>query len=190
MQAAVGLVVFWPLLLALEGGDGPEASEYANLKGERAALEAASRQKGCDVRFVDSEKNGGTQMAIQKVAPQTATFADRLPDGLWRVTIVAKNEGAGWSIDGERVIRIFDGRFSGPIVEGRSSVDTQISAFVGRTKVDGVIKTYMDPRMGSGLSRFSYEGDVVGTDVKLPIRVVSSIEGFGSGTVNLTRVSD
>ena len=37
-QMAIGLVLFWPTLFFLEGGDGPEAAEYARLKGEVDAL--------------------------------------------------------------------------------------------------------------------------------------------------------
>ena len=33
-QMGLGLVVFWPTLFMLEGGDGPEVAEYAQLKGE------------------------------------------------------------------------------------------------------------------------------------------------------------
>ncbi len=36
-QMGVGLF-FWPVLFALEGGDGPEATEYAQLQGEYEAL--------------------------------------------------------------------------------------------------------------------------------------------------------
>lgn len=50
-QMAVGLVLFWPALFLLEGGDGPEAQEYAQLKGEKEALEAASNEKSCGVSF-------------------------------------------------------------------------------------------------------------------------------------------
>ena len=32
-QAGLGLIIFWPALFLLEGGDGPEAVEYARLKG-------------------------------------------------------------------------------------------------------------------------------------------------------------
>jgi len=46
-QMAVGMILFWPALLFLEGGDGPEAAEYSRLKGERDALEKASIQKNC-----------------------------------------------------------------------------------------------------------------------------------------------
>ena len=46
-EMAVGLVLFWPTLFFLEGGDGPEAAEYARLKGEREALEKTAIVKNC-----------------------------------------------------------------------------------------------------------------------------------------------
>jgi hypothetical protein len=42
----VGLVLFWPALLFMEG-DGPEAQEYAHLKGEYEALQQTAIQKKC-----------------------------------------------------------------------------------------------------------------------------------------------
>tara|TARA_A100001015_G_C14509014_1_gene525889 strand:- start:77 stop:523 length:447 start_codon:yes stop_codon:yes gene_type:complete len=44
-QMAIGLVLFWPALLFLEGGDGTEAAEYARLKGEFEALRTVAVQK-------------------------------------------------------------------------------------------------------------------------------------------------
>tara|TARA_B100000886_G_scaffold256108_1_gene181454 strand:+ start:301 stop:771 length:471 start_codon:yes stop_codon:yes gene_type:complete len=44
-QMAVGLLLFWPALLFLEGGDGPEAAEYARLKGEYEALRTVAVQR-------------------------------------------------------------------------------------------------------------------------------------------------
>jgi hypothetical protein len=49
-QMGVGLILFWPTLFALEGGDGPEASEYSRLKGEYEALRTVSVEKRCDYR--------------------------------------------------------------------------------------------------------------------------------------------
>ena len=49
-QMGVGLILFWPTLFALEGGDGPEASEYARLKGEYEALRTVSAEKRCEYR--------------------------------------------------------------------------------------------------------------------------------------------
>lgn len=46
-QMGVGLILFWPMLFFLEGGDGPQAEEYAQLKGKRQALEEVSVQKQC-----------------------------------------------------------------------------------------------------------------------------------------------
>lgn len=46
-QMGVGLILFWPTLFFLEGGDGPEAAEYARLKGQRVALDQAAIQKRC-----------------------------------------------------------------------------------------------------------------------------------------------
>lgn len=48
-QMGVGLILFWPTLFALEGGDGPEASEYAQLKGEYEALRQAAIEKKCSM---------------------------------------------------------------------------------------------------------------------------------------------
>ena len=52
-QMAVGMVLFWPALFFLEGGDGPEAAEYAQLKGEYVALEDTSVVKKCQLDFAD-----------------------------------------------------------------------------------------------------------------------------------------
>ena len=46
-QMAIGLIIFWPALFFLEGGDGAGAAEYSRLKGEFEALEQASIQKSC-----------------------------------------------------------------------------------------------------------------------------------------------
>ena len=54
-QMGVGLVLFWPALFFLEGGDGPQAAEYSRLKGERDALEQVVIQKNCAVTVVDDE---------------------------------------------------------------------------------------------------------------------------------------
>lgn len=52
VQMGVGLVLFWPTLLFLEGGDGPQAAEYAELKGRRDALESAAIAKKCDMAMM------------------------------------------------------------------------------------------------------------------------------------------
>lgn len=47
-QMGVGLILFWPTLFALEGGDSPRASEYMRLKGEYEAVGDVIREKECD----------------------------------------------------------------------------------------------------------------------------------------------
>ena len=44
-QMALGLLIFWPALFFLEGGDGPQAVEYARLKGEYEALRKIAVQR-------------------------------------------------------------------------------------------------------------------------------------------------
>jgi len=55
-QMGVGLVLFWPTLFFLEGGDGPQAQEYAKLKGERDAIEKVAVQKKCAIEFAPLPK--------------------------------------------------------------------------------------------------------------------------------------
>jgi len=55
-QMGVGLVLFWPALFALEGGDGPEASEYARLRGEYEALRTNSIERKCEIQFREELK--------------------------------------------------------------------------------------------------------------------------------------
>lgn len=52
-QMGIGLVLFWPALFMLEGGDGPEATEYARLRGEYNALSEVSIMKRCQLKFKD-----------------------------------------------------------------------------------------------------------------------------------------
>jgi hypothetical protein len=55
-QMGIGLVLFWPALFALEGGDGPEAAEYSQLKGDFEALRQASVQKKCELSYKSPEQ--------------------------------------------------------------------------------------------------------------------------------------
>ena len=52
VQMGVGLVLLWPTLFALEGGDGAEAAEYSRLKGEYEALEKSAIAKTCSLGSV------------------------------------------------------------------------------------------------------------------------------------------
>lgn len=55
-QTTAGVLLFWPALFFLEGGDGPEAAEYAQLKGEFNALHDVSVQKKCTVTAKSPEQ--------------------------------------------------------------------------------------------------------------------------------------
>ena len=46
-QMAVGMLLFWPALLFLEGSDSPDAAAYSRLKGEVEALNEISITKKC-----------------------------------------------------------------------------------------------------------------------------------------------
>jgi hypothetical protein len=73
-QMGVGMLLFWPVLFALEGGDGPEAAEYKNLKGQYAALEQTSLQKKCGLEFTPLDKQvKSTAEAAAKKAPAAST---------------------------------------------------------------------------------------------------------------------
>lgn len=46
VKMGVGLVLFWPALFFIKG-DGPEAQEFARLKGEHEAIEQVYNRKDC-----------------------------------------------------------------------------------------------------------------------------------------------
>ena len=55
-QMGVGLVLFWPTLFFLEGGDGVEAQEYSRLRGELEAITKVSILKKCGIEFKPVEE--------------------------------------------------------------------------------------------------------------------------------------
>lgn len=62
-QMGVGLVLFWPVLFFLEGGDGTQAQEYARLKGERDAIQQSMTAKECSsshARFLPIKQDPDT----------------------------------------------------------------------------------------------------------------------------------
>ncbi len=68
-QMAVGMILLWPTLFWLEGGDGPQAVEYSRLKGEYEALETVSIQKSCSVPASSKVTRWATQ-ATEAVAKE------------------------------------------------------------------------------------------------------------------------
>ena len=71
-QMGVGLILFWPTLFALEGGDGPEAAEYSRLKGEFEALRKVSIDKKCEHTFQSPEEIIKSKEAPVKGQQQTS----------------------------------------------------------------------------------------------------------------------
>lgn len=55
-EMGIGLVLFWPALFLLEGGDGPEAAEYAQLKGEYQAVRENAVLKKCKIESKSPEQ--------------------------------------------------------------------------------------------------------------------------------------
>lgn len=70
-QMGIGLVLFWPALFMLEGGDGPEATEYARLRGEYNAIQEVSIQKRCQLQFA-----GDLGDVIKEENPDDAVSAE------------------------------------------------------------------------------------------------------------------
>ena len=75
-QMAIGMVLFWPALFFLEGGDGPQATEYARLKGEWDAIEKVCIEKKCSNPmpsrpFVPPKEEKKTDDAQQQEGPFT-----------------------------------------------------------------------------------------------------------------------
>jgi hypothetical protein len=56
VQMTVGLLLLWPTLFFLEGGDGAEAVEYKRLKGEYDAIHQAAIVQKCDMRLMAPPK--------------------------------------------------------------------------------------------------------------------------------------
>ncbi|OFX07557.1 MAG: hypothetical protein A2516_04795 [Alphaproteobacteria bacterium RIFOXYD12_FULL_60_8] len=64
-QMGVGIILLWPTLFFLEGGDGPEAQEYARLKGERNTIESVAIQKKCGIEFKKFEPEPTVQAEVK-----------------------------------------------------------------------------------------------------------------------------
>lgn len=63
-QMAIGVILFWPALFFLEGGDGPQAAEYSRIKGEKDAVEIAAIQKDCSMATAKEE-------VVEEVKPES-----------------------------------------------------------------------------------------------------------------------
>lgn len=82
-QMGVGLLLFWPTLFALEGGDGADAAEYAQLKGEFEALRQNSVEKRCSLALQSPDEILDAARAADEAAADasgtvTPDLAERL----------------------------------------------------------------------------------------------------------------
>jgi len=98
-QMAVGMIIFWPALFFLEGGDGPEADEYSRLKGEKAALDEVAIQKKCAIDLnqyeLITEKLKREQRERQ--ARKDTTIAKKMITGRYDMAIFPLNiHAATW----------------------------------------------------------------------------------------------
>jgi len=103
-QMGVGLVLFWPALFFLEGGDGPQAAEYSRLKGDERALEGAAVQKKCSQDIVAKLKTlefTGKKVSLHikgtNDGERTSMAVDRA-EAIDNAKLVALSK-AGFSID-------------------------------------------------------------------------------------------
>ncbi len=79
-QMGVGLVLFWPTLFFLEGGDGPEAAEYAQLKGEYEALRTTAVEKKCALEDMPPSPEEIIAAKKEEEKAQQAGQANSIPD--------------------------------------------------------------------------------------------------------------
>jgi hypothetical protein len=71
----VGMVLFWPALFALDGGDGPEATEYAQIKGEYEALRQNSVDKSCNITMQSPDDILNSAQQADREQPTTQSSA-------------------------------------------------------------------------------------------------------------------
>ena len=79
-QMAIGMILFWPALFALEGGDGVEAAEYSRIKGEINAMEQVAILKECEAvielaqKYREEEKAARLQREKNKAEQQSWSY--------------------------------------------------------------------------------------------------------------------
>jgi hypothetical protein len=73
-QMTVGMLLLWPTLFWLEGGDGPEASEYARIKGEAEALERTAITKNCSLNLIPNAAEEIAKAEAKKAEENAAEY--------------------------------------------------------------------------------------------------------------------
>ncbi len=89
-QMGVGLILFWPALFFLEGGDGAEAMEYARIKGERNAIEERSIEQKCGIEFQKTAAaTSGIDQRAGLAAPPAAASEPPIPLAMAQPSVAA-----------------------------------------------------------------------------------------------------
>ena len=157
----IGLVVFWPTLFGLSGGDGPEAAEYSQLKGQHDALRQVSVDKKClnistmtleemiKAGDVVKDDDSTTQLADPELTDTVATTSVRRtpenPDSspLRAVTEFAKQ-------DGEFLGTVAKG--TGGMVDGAENTERAMSLALKEAAKQGADSYYLVDISSSGQS--------------------------------------
>ena len=125
-QMGVGLVLFWPSLFFLEGGDGPEAAEYSQLKGEFEALRQNSTTKSCRInslspsQIIEISEAEQKKTAVSAVDKKGAIYGAKVKEiaeqqgcrkaiSLQSVTAESESWALACADNSEMSIRGFDG---------------------------------------------------------------------------------
>lgn len=75
-QMGVGLLLLWPTLFFLEGGDGTQAAEYSRVRGEQDAIEKIMMRKECDANLLAPKLDRDAQRSV----PERLKALDELRD--------------------------------------------------------------------------------------------------------------
>ncbi len=95
-QMGIGLILFWPALFFLEGGDGAEAMEYARIKGERDAIEERSIEQKCAIEFQKTAAaTSGIDQRAGLVTPPAAASEPPIPLAMAQPSVAATSPSSG-----------------------------------------------------------------------------------------------
>lgn len=169
VQMGVGLILFWPTLFFLEGGDGPQAAEYARLKGEADAIDRINRIKNCGIQPATSNFQ---QASYQQPLMSSTVTAE---EGQWSGKAKGDSKSCGFvsreataSVIGSRaVITITDGMDTARTFTGDIGADGTYSSktvnFPHLTGYAGVPNVTKNKILGNFFGA-GFDGKLVTTD--------------------------
>ena len=65
-QMGVGLILLWPTLFFLEGGDGPQAAEYSCIRGQEDNVEKIMVRMKCSKSLLKAKRERDARRNIAK----------------------------------------------------------------------------------------------------------------------------